>query len=141
MSKLIIPLSLIVDQNTMIGASLKQRGRYAYAQKRRTMLSQLKLGLELQIREKDFKKWVWPSILVFKWELSNYRRDPDNISSAGRKFILDAMQQATYLGGEKFLKNDNLKHIYGFKDSFIVHERWEPKDEIVTIQSFPVRMK
>lgn len=138
MSTLTIPLNLIADQNKMIGVSLSQKGRYMYAKKRRETLAQLKLGIELQIRQKDFTKWNWPSILVFKWTLSNYRRDPDNISSAGRKFILDAMQQATYLNGNIFLPNDNLKHIQGFKDYFIVNKNIEHKDETVVIQSIPM---
>ena len=138
MSTLTIPLNLIADQNKMIGVSLSQQGRYMYAKKCRETLAQLKLDLELQIRQKDFTKWNWPSILVFKWNLSNYRRDPDNISSAGRKFILDAMQQATYLNGSILLPNDNLKHIQGFRDYFIVNKNIEHKDETVVIQSIPM---
>ena len=58
MSTLTIPLNLIADQNKMIGVSLSQKGRYMYAKKRRETLAQLKLGIELQIRQKDFTNGI-----------------------------------------------------------------------------------
>lgn len=133
MQDIVIPLMLIPDQNKMISSSLSRNGRFAYASERRKYLLQLQVKIELQIRENNFEKWEWPGILTFNWQLSDYRRDPDNISSAGRKFILDAMQKAIYLDGKKFLANDNLKHIIGFKDEFQVHREWERKDEKVII--------
>lgn len=42
------------------------------------------------------------------------RKDPDNISSLGRKIIFDALQVA-----EK-LPNDNLKYIIGTADTYIL---------------------
>ena len=48
------------------------------------------------------------------------------------------MQQATYLNGSILLPNDNLKHIQGFRDYFIVDKTIEHKDETVVIQSIPM---
>lgn len=54
-----------------------------------------------------------PCKLKFTWIVPNKKKDADNIASA-KKFILDGMQQA------KLIENDNLNHIIGFEDVFIV---------------------
>lgn len=54
-----------------------------------------------------------PCKIKFTWIVPNKRKDADNIASA-KKFILDGMQQA------KLIENDNLNHITGFEDVFIV---------------------
>lgn len=54
------------------------------------------------------------SFFHFEWHVSNKKRDPDNISSYGRKIILDAMVKSGKL------ENDNLKWVLGFTDEFIV---------------------
>ena len=55
------------------------------------------------------QKPVW---IDFLWTEKNNRRDYDNISSAGRKFILDALVS----NGK--LPDDNRKYVVGFSDSF-----------------------
>lgn len=54
-----------------------------------------------------FKK---PLKIHFTWIEKNKRRDLDNISAVGKKFILDTLQ----LCGK--LKNDNLNYVVGFTD-------------------------
>lgn len=117
---IIINLNNIYDQNKGINTSLNSR--YLYAQLRRNDLTKIKIELEQQIRKNKIC-FDWPGILRFEWHLKNYKKDPDNISSAGRKVILDAMQKATNLSGEIFLKNDSLKFITGFVDDFFVDKK------------------
>ena len=54
-----------------------------------------------------FKK---PLKIHFTWIEKNKRRDLDNISAVGKKFILDTLQQCGKL------KNDNLNYVVGFTD-------------------------
>ena len=54
-----------------------------------------------------FKK---PIKIHFTWIETSKRRDLDNISAIGRKFILDTLQ----ICGK--LKNDNLNYVVGFSD-------------------------
>ncbi len=56
-------------------------------------------------------KPIW---IDFLWTEKNNRRDYDNISSAGRKFILDALVASGKL------PDDNRKYVRGFSDSFEV---------------------
>lgn len=58
-------------------------------------------------------QFPWPCQLKFTWYMKDKRKDPDNIAFA-KKFILDGFQQCG------FLENDNIKHITGFVDEFIV---------------------
>ena len=55
-----------------------------------------------------------PVRIDFLWTEKNNRRDYDNISSAGRKFILDALVNSGKL------PDDNRKHVVGFSDRFEV---------------------
>lgn len=121
-NKIIINLNNVYDQNKSINTSLNSR--YLYSQLRKNDLMKTKIEIEQQIRKNNIK-FEWPGKLKFIWYLTNFKRDPDNISSAGRKVILDAMQKATYLNGDIFLKNDSLKYIKGFVDEFIVNRQLE----------------
>lgn len=55
-----------------------------------------------------------PIRIHYTWIEKNKRRDLDNVSSIGRKFILDTLQ----LTGK--LKNDNLNYVVGSSDSFAI---------------------
>jgi Holliday junction resolvase RusA-like endonuclease len=55
-----------------------------------------------------------PVRIDFLWTEKNNRRDYDNISSCGRKFILDALVASGKL------PDDNRKYVRGFSDSFDV---------------------
>lgn len=61
----------------------------------------------------QFKK---PIKLHFTWIEKNKRRDLDNISAVGKKFILDTLQ----ICGK--LKNDNLNYVVGFSDDVMFEE-------------------
>lgn len=56
-----------------------------------------------------------PVYIRFCWIEANRRRDPDNVSSYGRKVILDALVD---LG---VLVDDSQKYIKGFTDEFYVY--------------------
>ena len=62
------------------------------------------------------KKPVW---IDFTWTEKNNRRDYDNISSAGRKFILDALVASGKL------PDDNRKHVRGFSDRFEIGKNYK----------------
>ena len=53
-----------------------------------------------------------PITIHFLWVEGNRRRDYDNISSGGRKFILDTMVKCGKI------KDDNRNYVQGFSDSF-----------------------
>lgn len=54
------------------------------------------------------------AFLCFSWYEPNRRRDPDNISSFGRKVIQDALVSCGVL------KDDGWKYIVGFADHFYI---------------------
>lgn len=60
-----------------------------------------------------------PVRIGFLWTEKNNRRDYDNISSCGRKFILDAM-----VASGKLL-DDNRKYVRGFSDDFEVGDGYK----------------
>jgi len=53
-----------------------------------------------------------PCLINFRWFTKNKKKDPDNISSAGRKFILDGLVKSG------ILKDDTRKFVKGFTDNF-----------------------
>lgn len=69
-----------------------------------------------------------PVEIHFHWIEENRRRDLDNISAAGRKYILDAMVRAGKL------LDDNLDHIQELRDTV---EIGRPAGCIVTIREHP----
>ncbi len=69
-----------------------------------------------QVRELGIKPFKTPVFIHFTWSRKNRRTDPDNISSAGRKVILDGLVKA------KVLENDGWKQITGMMDIFYVGE-------------------
>ena len=69
-----------------------------------------------------------PISIAFHWYYPNKRRDPDNISSSGRKLILDGLVAA------EILENDGWNHISGFSDAFHI-DKQSPHVEIEITQS------
>ena len=61
--------------------------------------------------------------LSFVWYCRNKRRDPDNVSAAGRKVILDGLVTAG------ILSNDGGRQVGGFNDSFEV-DKDKPRVEV-----------
>ena len=60
-----------------------------------------------------------PVTIDFLWTEKNSRRDYDNLSSCGRKFILDALVASGKL------PDDNRKFVTGFSDAFEVGEGYK----------------
>ena len=58
-----------------------------------------------------------PISITFHWYYRNKRRDPDNISSSGRKLILDGLVTSGILA------DDGWNHISGFQDSFHIDKQ------------------
>lgn len=108
MNKIIIPLPL-ASMNEYSNAQRAHKAKGARMKKTNThfckmyVLKAMREGFELST----------PCKLKFTWIVPNKRKDADNIASA-KKFILDGMQDA------KLIENDNLNHITGFVDEFIV---------------------
>lgn len=63
-------------------------------------------------KEQNLGKAEEPVKLKFIWYEPNRRRDPDNFTSAGRKLILDGLQQTGVL------ENDGWKNIKSFSDEW-----------------------
>lgn len=61
--------------------------------------------------------------LVFTWYEQSKQRDLDNISSMGRKLVLDALVEA------KTIPNDGWKNVVGFEDRFFI-DRKTPRVEV-----------
>lgn len=77
----------------------------------------------------------WPCELQFTWYLPNKRVDGDNWAFT-KKFILDGMQGASYMG-QAFLENDNLAHITGFRDTFFI-DKERPRVLITEIPTMAI---
>lgn len=60
----------------------------------------------------------------FTWKETGRHRDPDNFTSAGKKFVLDSLVKAGVL------KNDGWKEIAGWQDMWIV----DPKASGVLVE-------
>jgi hypothetical protein len=100
-----------------INGRLTSLNEYINAERRNKFIAaKLKKEAEEMVswQIKSMSEITQASFFSFEWHLSNKKRDPDNVSSYGRKVILDAMVK---LGK---LPNDNLTWIIGFKDTFVV---------------------
>lgn len=65
--------------------------------------------------------------MEYLWVEKDRRRDPDNISSFGRKVILDELVNL------EILQNDGWANIVGFSDSFAV-DKQDPRIEVKIIE-------
>ena len=66
---------------------------------------------------------IYPVFIHFSWYCASAKKDPDNISSGGRKVILDGLQMAGVI------ENDGWKQIAGFSDSFHI-DKANPRVEM-----------
>lgn len=96
--------------NEVIAAAKGRGGRgHAYAKMKR------ELGELVWARAKEQRLEPMKRVrLHFLWVEKDRRRDPDNVSSAGRKFILDGLVKAGILPG------DGWSAIESWSDSFAV---------------------
>lgn len=70
---------------------------------------------------KPVKKY--PIKIKFCWFVKDRRTDPDNLSSGGRKVIMDSLKTA------QIIKDDGFKYISGFIDEFYVDKN-NPRIEV-----------
>lgn len=80
----------------------------AHRQKGAAMKRKCQDAVMLSLKNQNKKPLCEPVKIGFVWIEKNRRRDPDNISSFGRKVILDAMVKL------KILQNDGQKNISEF---------------------------
>lgn len=102
-----------------IKGRLVSLNEYINAERRnRFMAAKLKKDAQEMVswQIKSMEPITEASFFHFEWHIPNKKRDPDNISSYGRKVILDAFVK----NGK--LENDNLKWIKGFTDSFVLSD-------------------
>ena len=83
-----------------------RRNRYAAGKMKQDVENEIGYYL------RNLKPFHYPIKIHFHWIEGNKRRDFDNISSGGRKFILDALVKF-----EK-LPDDNRRYVRGFTDTF-----------------------
>lgn len=124
MYKVTIPMKL-ASLNEYINACKIQRGRWNAGNQ---MKQQTQAEMVYYLRK--LPKFEKPVRINFIWiSEKGDRRDLDNIAF-GKKFILDALQQAGRL------TNDNRKHVVGFTDSFEYGDRYEVRLEIEEMKTF-----
>ena len=109
MERIIIPLKL-PSLNDYINAC--RTNRYAGASMKAKYEGLIAIYL---IKAKKHDK---PVKIKFTWIEGNKRRDYDNVSGGGRKFILDALVECGKL------KDDNRRCVVGFEDEFRYGDDW-----------------
>ena len=114
--KLVIPFTL-PGLNDIIDAERIHRQRGAAL--KREWTNKLILVLKRQIKG-PLKE---PVVMHYRWVEKDRRRDKDNVSSGGRKYIQDALVKM------RALKNDGWNNIEGFSDEFSVDKK-RPRVEI-----------
>ena len=97
--------------NEIIAAAKQHTGSWnAYADMKR-----LWSGIVImEAKQQRLRPMVGPVHFHFQWHERDRRRDPDNISSGGRKLTLDGLIAAGILPG------DGWRHISGWTDAFSV---------------------
>ena len=81
-----------------------------------------KIAWEAQSQKKEMLDM--PVFIDFKWFCRNRRIDKDNISSMGRKIILDGLQNANVIA------QDSWNAVEGFSDQFFL-DKENPRVEII----------
>ena len=113
---LIIPCEL-PDLNTTLSESKRHWSKYSQLKREYT-------ALVAALARRQLRPVVSGCVhLSFVWYCRDRRKDPDNISAAGRKVILDGLVSAG------ILQNDGWKQVIGFSDSFEV-DRDKPRVEV-----------
>lgn len=94
--------------------------KYKAAKMKKSDMKRISKSISVCLNGAKIKK---PIRLDFKWVEPTSRRDPDNISSYGRKVILDA------LVNDGVIEDDGQKQIRGFSDDFEV-DKENPRIEV-----------
>ena len=103
---------LMPGMNEIIAANRGQFGPHIYG-KMKSKWEAIIYAAILQYRIKPVEK----ALIGFEWIERNRKRDPDNINSGGRKFILDTLVKSG------ILKDDGWKNIVGFKDTYGIDKK------------------
>ena len=129
MIKVKIPIKM-PSLNEYIYACKIQRGYW-------NLGNQMKHDIQEELYNYLYKlpKLQKPIRVHFTWVEKNKRRDLDNISAAGHKFILDALQMCGRL------KNDNLNYIVGLSDDYIIGNDYAVIMEIEEMKVFEMEEK
>ena len=107
MTQTLVIESRFPSLNVTIAAAKRHWSIYA-KEKRRLTLSVALLAKVQRIKP------VERAVIRFTWYEANKRRDPDNISAAGKKPILDGLVEAGVL------KDDGWSVIQGLEDRFAI---------------------
>lgn len=124
-NKLVIPTDILYTQNVYINAE-RRKNFYVASKMKKEATNATKMFIVSQMA--DGVSFVYPARLRFVWYMDNYRKDLDNVSSAGRKIILDGAQQAEY-NGKIFLPNDSHRYLIEFNDIYEL-DKDHPRVEI-----------
>ena len=98
--------------NGMISANRRSRYDGAKAKREGTALCVWAIRAARIRKPERYPLTIW-----IHWTEPNGKRDPDNISGGGKKYILDALQIA------RIIPNDGQKQIRGFIDTFSVNRK------------------
>ena len=111
----------IYSMNEILSLYSSFRGPRAGYAKRKKAVNSVKKQMKKYID--DGIIFEWPSALLFEWHIPNKHRDPDNVSSGGRKAIFDGWQKTPLNEDDEnskmFLPNDNCRHLRGFIDKYV----------------------
>ena len=123
MQKLTLPSEILTSLNKVFDLAKAHWSKYYdFQQKTLLIISSYIKQQNLRPIEK------YPVKIQFRFYCSDRRRDPDNLSSSSRKFILDA------LVNEGVLKDDGWKYIKGFSDDFYLDKN-NPRIEVTIRKS------
>lgn len=100
--------------------AIAQRNRFAYGKRKKDEMQKCAYDI---IRQ-GISPITRPCQMSFKWIEPNKKRDLDNISSGGRKVILDALVTL------RKIPNDTREWITGFKDDFTEVSKENPRIEV-----------
>ena len=116
--KIVIPGEL-PDLNTIIAESKKGRGKWQPYNE----MKQEYTNIVAWIAKSEIKKQLKKIDLTITWICPNRRKDKDNISGGGTKFILDGLVQA------KVIENDGWKQIGDIYHKFKI-DKHNPRVEV-----------
>lgn len=114
----------MTDLNTYINSERRNRFIAAKIKKEETE------RVFWECRSQKLSLITKPSYFIFTWFLKDKRKDPDNVSSLGRKFILDGLVRAG------ILFDDGQEYVKGFVDVFKI-DKEHPRVEITTKLHLP----
>lgn len=96
--------------NDLIADAKVRKNKFSFYAKTKKLWTEIILYSVLEQRLVPVKR-AW---LNFTWIEPNRMRDPDNISSGGRKLVLDGLRESG------IIPNDGWKDIAGYSDKFCV---------------------